>query len=146
VELVVDASTLVAEGLRERGRDFLAHPELDLFITVEVWSEAQHELRRRTGLMAQRARLTDESADFLLQTALTSIQANMTVVPPNEYADGLPGAYRRVPRDPRDAPTVALALTLGCGILTGDYDFFGRGVPVWTVESLTLHLEAGALT
>ena len=122
----------------------LAHRELELAITAEAWSETQHELRRRTVLMVQRARLTQEAANYLLQTALRSIQTDVTVVPPNEYDDALEEARRRVPRDPRDAPTVALALTLECGILTGDYDFFGCGVPVWTVETLALHLQAGA--
>ena len=143
MQLVVDASTLVAEGLRGRGRDLLAHPDLELFITVEVWSEAQHELGRRISLMVQQARLTEDAADYLLRTALTAVETGVAVVPAALYADALPEAYRRVPRDPRDAPSVALALTLRCGILTGDYDFFGCGVPVWTVETLLLHLEAG---
>lgn len=51
------------------------------------------------------------------------------------------GGKRRIPRDPNDAPTVALALALDCGIWTNDNDFFGCGVPVWTTETLLLHLE-----
>ena len=143
MQLVVDASSLVAEALRARGRALLAHSELDLVTSTEAWSETQHELRRRTQAIAQRGELTDEEAADVLADALGLLRSNVTVEPPGEYADALEEACRRVPRDPRDAPTVALALTLGCGILTGDYDFFGCGVPVWTVETLLLHLEAG---
>jgi len=38
-------------------------------------------------------------------------------------------------------PTVALALALDCGIWTTDNDFLGCGLPVWTPETLLLHLE-----
>ena len=51
-------------------------------------------------------------------------------------------ARRRVPRDPNDWPTVALALTLECGIWTADADFLGCGVATWTTETLQLHLDA----
>ena len=46
-----------------------------------------------------------------------------------------------MPRDPKDVPTVALALTFACGIWTGDRDFFGCGVPVWTTETLLGYLD-----
>jgi predicted nucleic acid-binding protein len=143
VQLVVDASTLVAEGLRARGRALIGDERLDLWVTVEVWSETGHELARRTDVMVRRGSLTAGGAAFLLQSSLQAIQIHTTVVDPEVFADVIPEATRRVPRDPNDAPTVALALALGCGILTGDYDFFGCGVPVWTVETLLLHLAAG---
>jgi predicted nucleic acid-binding protein len=40
---------------------------------------------------------------------------------------------------------VAVALTLGAGIWTHDYDFFGRGVPGWITQTLTAHLESWPL-
>lgn len=46
------------------------------------------------------------------------------------------------PRDPNDWATVALALTLASGILTGDSDFLGCGCPTWTVETLLQELSA----
>lgn len=142
MRLVVDASTLVAEALRVRGRELLGHPSLDLLVTADAWGETQHELRRRTAIMASRGLLTAEDRIDLLAEAFASIQSDCTVVPDDGYSAALVEARRRIPRDPLDAPTVALALTLDCGILTGDHDFFGCGVPVWTVETLRLHLEA----
>lgn len=62
------------------------------------------------------------------------------------YSDHVEQASYRIPRDPSDVPTVALALALGggecrCGIWTNDGDFLGCGVPVWTTETLLAHLQ-----
>ncbi len=143
MRLVVDASTLVAEILRARGRRLLAHPALDLVVAADAWSEAEHELRRRVALLAERGHLEEAVAAQLLDEALAAIVAGVAIAPPDFYADRMEEARRRIPRDPRDAPTVALALTLGCGIWTGDRDFFGCGLPVWTTETLLLHLATG---
>ena len=141
LRLVVDASTLVAEGFRVRGRALLGHPSLHLVIAPETLDEAEHELRKRADYFIARRVMTASAAARALGDALTAVRA-VAVVPAAVYADALEEARRRIPRDPRDAPTVALALTLERGILTGDYDFFGCGVPVWTVETLRLHLDA----
>lgn len=39
-------------------------------------------------------------------------------------------ARRRVPRDRKDWPVVALALLLDAAVLTGDNDFLGYGCPI----------------
>ena len=108
-----------------------------------VWTEFEHELDKRVAVIAARGISTGVSREEVLTSGLGELRTRLTVMPAATYADALTAAYRRIPRDPRDAPSVALALTLECGILTGDYDFFGCGVPVWTVETLLLHLEAG---
>lgn len=77
----------------------------------------------------------------LLDEALAAIAHRVTQVPAVVYALSMEEARKRVSRDPRDAPTVALALSLDCGIWTGDQDFFGCGVPVWTTQTLQRHLE-----
>jgi predicted nucleic acid-binding protein len=142
MRLVVDASTLVAEALRERGRALLAHPTLDLVIAVEALSETEHELRRRTALIAERRRLDLETATRLLDAALAVVNTRVVVFPVAAYEAQLAEARRRIPRDARDAATVALALTLDCGIWTADHDFLGCGVPTWTTGSLLIHLAA----
>ena len=67
----------------------------------------------------------------------------LTVMTETEYGHHDVEAGDRVPRDPNDWPTVALAMTSGIGIWTSDRDFFGCGVPVWTTETLLTHLAAG---
>ena len=59
-----------------------------------------------------------------------------------EYDHLVDVAKRRVPRDEKDWPTVALAMVLGAGIWTADADFLGCGVPIWTTETLLLDLDA----
>jgi predicted nucleic acid-binding protein len=142
VRLAVDASSLVAEALRARGRKLLTHPELDLLVAAEAWNETYHELRQRVALLVERGHLAAAPAVELLNEALAAVAARITVVPPDVYAERLEEARRRIPRDPRDAPTVAVALTLGCGIWTDDHDFFGCGLPVWTTQTLLRQIQA----
>lgn len=140
MRLVVDASTLVAEALRERGRRLLSNPALDLIAPAEVVEETEHELRKRVDLIAERGHLDTETATGLLDVALAMIGARVLIAGREVYAARMEEARNRVPRDERDAPTVALAMALDCGIWTADQDFFGCGVPVWATETLALHL------
>ena len=62
-------------------------------------------------------------------------------MPRETYALERETALRRVPRDERDWPTVALAIALDAAILTADNDFLGCGCPTWTVETLSAELK-----
>jgi predicted nucleic acid-binding protein len=136
VRLVVDASTLVAELLRQRGRRLLAHPGLEVFVAEQAWSEARHELHRRAQLMEQRGRVSEATRRALLESALQVVALSVSQVPTAVYAHLQAIARARVPRDPKDWPTVELALALGAGIWTGDNDFLGCGIATWTTETL----------
>lgn len=140
MRLVVDASALVAQALRAAGRLLLTDPRLDLLIAAEVSGEAQHEIRRRAALVAARLGLIGQDAAEFLRSALQAAD-RPTLWQPSGYSAYLAEAVRRVPRDPTDAPTVALALASDAAIWTTDLDFFGCGVPVWTTETLRLHLR-----
>jgi predicted nucleic acid-binding protein len=140
LDLAVDASILVAEALRKRGRALLADPLLRLHVAAEAWSETEHELRGRVALLVTRGHLTVEEANALLTDSLTALTTRLRIVPPESYAVHLGEARERLPRDPLDAPTAALAIALGCGVWTNDQDFFGCGLPVWTTESLQRYL------
>lgn len=146
MRLVVDASVLVAEVLRVRGRELLTHPTLDLAVPEETWGETEHELRKRVALLAERGIFPPVRATQVLEEALATVAARATLVSPDVYADRMEEARRRIPRDPHDASVVALALALNCGIWTGDRDFFGCGVAVWITETLLAHLEAQETT
>ena len=141
MRLAVDASTLVGEALRVRGRQLLAHPGLDLVVAAEAWGETGHELRKRVVLMTERGFLQARPAAELLDAVTSALVDHMTVIPSSVYADRLEDARWRIPRDPEDVPTVALALALDCGIWSVDHDFFGCGLPVWTTETLVRYLE-----
>lgn len=135
--IVVDASVLVAELLRKRGRELFTHPELRCVVAEEQWDEADHELQKRVAAIVGKGRLTSEQAQ-LLQDAIRALIDDrvIEVIPRTVYKHMEVSARRRVPRDPNDWAPVALALALDAGILTGDHDFLGCGCPTWTTETL----------
>lgn len=140
--VVADASVLVAELLRQRGRALLSRADLRVVAAEEQWDETEHELGRRLTLIVEQGRLTAEQAHQLQQAVQALIDDRaIEVIPRTIYAHHEATARRRVPRDPRDWPPVALALALDAAILTGDHDFLGCGCPTWTVNTLRDHLS-----
>lgn len=145
--LVADASVLVAELLRARGRALLSRPELTVVVAEDQWSETEHELSRRLRIITEQGRLTADQARRLHDGIVALVDARVIeVIPRSLYCDREVTARRRVPRDPNDWAPVALALTLNAGILTGDHDFLGCGCPTWTVETLRAELDAPRVT
>jgi predicted nucleic acid-binding protein len=143
VKLVADASVLVAESLRVRGEGIIRHEDLYLYIAIPTWSEVEHEIDRRLRAMVQQGRLASARRDQVLSDTLAALAGHLTIVPDGEYGDHEAAARDRIPRDPNDWPSVALALSLSIGIWTNDQDFFGCGVPVWTTQTLLTHLATG---
>lgn len=135
--IVADASVLVAELLRHRGRVLFTNPHLDIVVAEEQWDETQHEVARRLAIIVRQGRITPELANQLA-TDLPSLRSehSIEVISRDFYEHVEVSARRRIPRDPKDWPTVALAMVLDAGILTGDNDFLGCGCPTWTVETL----------
>ena len=140
---VADASTVVAESLRLRGEQLIAHADLTLYIAAPTWSEVIHEVGRRLDAMVRHGRFTPAELERVRNNRLALLSRHLTVVTETEYRERETEARDRVPRDPNDWPTVALALSLGIGIWTNDYDFFGCGIPVWTTQTLLTHLASG---
>lgn len=119
--LVVDANIFVSELLRARGRRLVEEPRLRLWVSAKAWEEARHELPKRAGKIVSQGRLTRTQAEALLASALRIAEERAVAIPSEAFgAFEEPAAYR-IPRDPDDIPTVALALALGgaegrCGI------------------------------
>ena len=145
MRLAADASVLIAEALRERGRRLIRDEQLPLIVTERVWSETHYELRRRAAILGRNSALTQQAAVQLLLEAAAALASRVRVADDQRFEKHLDDARRRVPRDPTDAPTVALALAADCGIWTTDYDFFGCGVAVWVSDTLRTHLAASKL-
>ena len=139
---MVDASVLVAELLRKRGRDLFYHPELRCVVAQDQWEETQYELPKRAKKIVENGHLSRLQVDLLLSD-INDLFSSRTidVIPSFVYEGRKTVALRRVPRDPKDWAPVALAMTIGAGILTRDGDFLGCGLPTWTVETLRLELE-----
>lgn len=142
--VVADASVLVAELLRERGRALIADANLRVVVAEDQWSESQYELGRRTALFIEKGRLTADQELVIRQDIQKLFDDHaIDVIPRGVYEPMETAARRRVPRDPNDWPTVALALTLDAGILTSDNDFLGCGCPTRTVDTLREELAHG---
>lgn len=137
---MVDASTLVAELLRERGLRLLASPHLDLYVPAWMWGETSYEVWRRLEVRVSRG-LSERVATRYWDAAMRLKERRVTEVPEEVYADLKDEALCRLPQDPNDWQVAALALSLGADILTGDKDFFGCGIATWTVDTLILQLE-----
>lgn len=76
----------------------------------------------------------------MLATARDLVDEWVSVIPDTVYAHLEDEARYRIPRDPDDWHTVALALALDADIWTGDSDFLGCGVATWTTGTLIAHL------
>lgn len=143
MKLVVDANILVAELVRARGRALITGAGLELFIAEKPWEEARHELAKRYRAIAERTGASPEHAAEQHALAVRLAEASAQVVARPLYAALEDEARRRIPRDPDDWPTVALALRLGAAIWTQDGDFLGCGVATWTTDTLRAQLERG---
>lgn len=143
---MVDANVLVSELLRVRGRGLIGDSALDLRISEETLDEALHEMAKRTTRIVEQGRISRNTADTMLEDARNLVGRRIVPIPQEVYTGFEDRASYRIPRDPDDVPTVALALALGgdegrCGIWTSDQDFLGCGVSTWTTETLLAHLR-----
>lgn len=136
--VVADASVLVAELTRPRGIALVLDPLLRVVVAEQQWSEAIHEINRRLTLRVDRGLLTGEQRSRIDRDIEAILdREGIEVVSATMYQLFEAKARRRIPRDPHDWPTVALAIALDAGILTNDHDFLGCGCPTWTVETLS---------
>lgn len=141
MRLVVDANILVGELIRVRGRKLIARSELELYMAEKAWSETTYELNKRIEKMIDRGVFSPSVGKNLLTDAITLAEAKVAIVPHEVYSDYETVASSRIPRDPNDWFTVALALALGAAIWTLDNDFLGCGIATWTTDTLLTHLN-----
>lgn len=146
--LVVDTNVLVSELLRSRGRRWLAQIPVTLFASERVDREFRYELERRLRAVADRGQLAPTALQQMQAEALLLYRERVSIVPAEQYAALEQDARHRIPADPDDWPSVALALLLDCGLWTEDRDFFGCGLSVWqtaVLHAFTSHQEGEEL-
>jgi predicted nucleic acid-binding protein len=138
MRLVVDTNILIAELLRQRGRDLITSSKFELYLAEKMKDEVEYELQKRIGIIVNKSKLTPELGKKQFAASLKLINSKIITVSQSFYISLETEAKKRVPRDQNDWETVALALTLSAAIWTEDYDFFGCGCPTWTTETLLL--------
>ncbi len=141
MRLVVDANILVAELIRVRGRKLIVRPELELYIAEQAWSETTYELNKRIEKMVDRGVFSQAVGENLLTDGIALAEAKVAIVPHEIYSSYETIARNRIPRDPNDWFTVALALAIEGAIWTLDNDFLGCGIATWTTDTLLIHLS-----
>ena len=141
ISLVVDANILVGELLRQRGRNLILSSDLMLYATERVISETRYELSRRVSAIANQGKIAETESLLLLELTQNIIETKIEIVSADLYINLEAEARERIPRDPDDWPTVALAMALKTAIWTQDRDFLGCGCPTWTTETLVKHLR-----
>jgi predicted nucleic acid-binding protein len=140
MRIVADANVLIGRLFGTQGRAIVTHPQVELFVAADAWAETRHELPKRVEAIVRQGKLTREQAEELTVAVVALVGEGVTVVEESSYLPLEQQARSRIPTDPRDWPTVALALLLDAGIWTEDRDFFGCGLPVWTTQTLATHL------
>ena len=139
--LIIDANILIAELLRQRGRELLRNPQLIIYASEKVVDETNYEIQKRISRMITTGKLSQETGSDLTQAASQPLGTYIITVPQIEYGYLEIEAKERIPRDPDDWHTVALAIHLDAAIWTNDNDFLGCGCPCWTTDTLISHLK-----
>ncbi len=140
MRLIVDANVLVSELLRPRGQALIARAVLQLSIADRLWEEAEYELRKRLVRRFVHDRHGMDRIEGFLAGALALVNERIAPVPEALYGAQEAVARARIPRDPDDWHTVALALAADADIWTADADFLGCGIATWTTDTLLAHL------
>ncbi len=139
--LIIDANILIAELLRQRGRQLLRNQQLLIYAADKVIEETNYEIQKRIRHMITTGKLSKAEGADLTQAASEPLETRIITVPQIEYGYLEIEAKERIPRDPDDWHTVALALHLDAAIWTQDNDFLGCGCPCWTTDTLISHLK-----
>ncbi|MBD2149346.1 nucleotide-binding protein, PIN domain-containing protein [Pseudanabaena sp. FACHB-1277] len=139
--LIIDANILIAELLRQRGRELLRNQQLLIYAADKVIEETNYEIQKRIRHMITTGKLSKEAGADLTQAASEPLETRIITVPQIEYGYLEIEAKERIPRDPDDWHTVALTIHLDAAIWTQDNDFLGCGCPCWTTDTLISHLK-----
>ena len=107
-------------------------------LAESISDEAEYEIRKRIALIILRGPLITDVAERLLDAALVTANDRIIPIPQPIYGIHETVERARIPRDPDDWHTVALASD--AGIWTADAEFLGCGIATWTTDTLLAHL------
>ncbi len=139
----VDANVVVGLVTSPAGRHLLETPLLDLSMATYAFDECTRHLLRILLQRGANGRATRAQVEAQHAEHVAFVTSLIRRVPPEDYAQHEAEARDRVPGDPDDWHTVALALAFDTEIWTNDRHFLGCGVPTWTNETLRRRLDAG---
>ncbi len=140
MNLTIDANILVSELARDGNvlHSLLTHPVLEtLYIAEYTWNEAIQVIDNRLISWVRSGRFIKDAADHLETVAKIFAAFRCTVVAEQAYAAYEAEARTRIPGDPDDWHSVALAMATKTAIWTLDQKhFFGCGMAIWNTKIL----------
>ncbi len=140
MDLTIDANVLVSEVDSETGasQSLLLHPTLGTrYIAEYTWNEAMYVLDRKIEGWVRGGRPPAMFASELLSTTVIVFASLFSIIAEPAYAHYEQEARRRIPGDPDDWHTIALAMATKTAIWTLDQKhFFGCGMAVWKTNIL----------
>ncbi len=140
MNLTIDANILVSEVDSETGmaESLLLHPTFAVvYIAEYTWNEAMYVLDRRFAGWVRSGRLAQDITDRVLRGTIAIFASLCTVIPETTYTTYEHEARLRIPDDPDDWHTVAVAMATKTAIWTLDQKhFFGCGMTVWNTKVL----------
>jgi predicted nucleic acid-binding protein len=83
--LIIDANILIAELLRQRGRELLRNRQLLIYAADKVIEETNYEIQKRISHMITTGKLSKEAGADLMQVASESLKNRIITVPQIEY-------------------------------------------------------------
>ena len=138
ISIVIDASAFIALGLDKTLKLAVAHDESVIFyVTQKSLSEIKNYYEKRTK--------EDRRLKEKLKKEMNYWSEFFIFINDSELKPFANEAKKRI-HDHNDWQEVALALKLGCAILTEDCDFLGAGVPTWTRATINHGLGRGQRT
>ncbi len=140
MNLTIDANILVSEVDSETGvtKSLLLHPTLEtVYIAEYTWNEAMYVLDRKFEGWIRGGRLVQAIADNVLRGTIAVFASRCTVIAEATYVAYESEARLRIPGDPDDWHSVALAMATDTAIWTLDQKhFFGCGMAIWNTKIL----------
>lgn len=136
--IVLDANILIRAVLGRRVRQLVetyATQGVRFFAPDVAFDDAEKYL---PPLLKKRGKPETEVSASLeyLRHMIETVDRDLYAVFEDEARQRLRG------RDEDDWPVLAAALGLACAIWTGDADFFGTGIAVWTTNRIEIFLKA----
>ncbi|MYK07926.1 MAG: hypothetical protein F4040_09625 [Synechococcus sp. SB0670_bin_20] len=142
-KLILDANIIIGAVFGPRRWRVLEHPNFKLKIDICCPVIIMEEVDKNVPEIAHR-----EGTDMAVwRDSLASLKERVTVFP-YQHMHRKEAAQARLAGDARetnDWQVVVLALHLGCGIFSHDKDFWGSGIPVWSIDTVERCLERGGL-
>lgn len=134
MKFVVDSSVIVSAVL---GRYDLFGPVL---ANGAVLMTTEAQLAESAKVLARLTKVDAEEAQVLVDAAV----GEFVIADLSEVAEAEPIARARLhERGQPDWPVLAASLIFDADIWSNDHDFFGVGVPVWSMRNIKHALAAG---